>query len=312
MPLAHALDNRPRPGATLASWSESQEAIEASVDETAIKVFESYLKFQWSLNKAQKLELCVQSAPDYYLSDQMTQAISSFAFSYGQKVLAKSNSILLRNYSRLLEKVERQAFRLFGHSRENSIYEKKGGYNRGKQSLFLDLSLISPDEWLVIYIHETFHALDTIISSAVQIYGDKKFVKTVAELARSQPNIRQWSSKNLAMLDKFLMAGIDRGYLAEVRAWALTYFLYLEGRRFDRWPAIKTMDKVLKSKLPKESLVSFFARYLAPNWADPKEDIFILPAIQTRLKEIRLSLASGTQAIQLDTNFRKILSPAPI
>lgn len=93
------------------------------------------------------------------------------------------------------------------------------------------------------------------------------------------------------MLKTFVQSGLDRGLLAEYRAWLLCFSIYEEGKRTGLWGAIPWMESIITEKYPNESWESFTFRYLDRNFEDPDfTGIFSLKIMQEQYFQLRQEL----------------------
>lgn len=190
-------------------------------------------------------------------------------------------------------------FRLVGHfANTASPTGVKAGFHRGEHSIFMDFSEIPANDWLLIFAHEYAHSLDTVLSDAMPVFANPELRKKIEAMASRTNSPRDLSTAELQDLDRWLIAGLDRSFLAEVRAWALSYEIYSEGLVDGAWKPIAWMEDMLRMKQSEETTLQFALRYLSPRFTDPtaQEDgmkLLTRPLVATRLKQIRRSLESG-------------------
>lgn len=122
---------------------------------------------------------------------------------------------------------------------------------------------------------------------ATIVYADQTLVRSIIASFKGRTSLRELNSNELADLDRWLVAGLDRGLLAEVRAWTKTLELYSEGRAHDGWPTVQWVDKILRQQRGNEGLSSLAMRILDPNFLNPTTGIFSLALVRIRLEELR-------------------------
>lgn len=194
-------------------------------------------------------------------------------------------------------------FRLVGHfANTPSPTGVKAGFHRGEHSIFMDFSKIPANDWLLVFAHEYAHSLDSTLSSAVPVFEDPNLRKKITTLAARTDSPALLSAAELRDLDRWLIAGLDRGFLAEVRAWALSYEIYTEGLADGAWKPIAWMEEMLRDRIPGETSIHLAIRYLSPRFTDPEGDsragvLFTRPLVATRLKQIRLKIEAGEIAV---------------
>ena len=91
-------------------------------------------------------------------------------------------------------------------------------------------------------------------------------------------------------LNRWLLFGMDRGLLAEYRAWAATFKIYQEGLAIGLWTRRPWLDKILSQKRSEEKYSEFSFRFLDARSADPTELIFSNRLIADGLKTLRQTL----------------------
>lgn len=74
----------------------------------------------------------------------------------------------------------------------------------------------------------------------------------------------------------WLLAGLDRGLLAEYRAWTATFQIYLQGKEEGLWSSRPWLEIILNEWDRKESLEKFTFHYLDQNSMDPQDGFFPL------------------------------------
>lgn len=183
-----------------------------------------------------------------------------------------------------------QYFRLLGHFKDEAPDEKKGGFHRGQKSIYMNFLKMDPNEWFIIFIHEHIHALDKILVDSLAVYGDENLTQTLQNYKKQNLSFSKWDHSIKGKLSHWLIAGLNRGFLAEYRAWTVTFELYIEARTNNKIQPIFWLDDILKYKKPDESSASFSLRFLSPNWSDPKEELFSYPPIHNKLLQLRKNL----------------------
>jgi hypothetical protein len=100
------------------------------------------------------------------------------------------------------------------------------GVARGTKLLFASVLEIPPEEWNMILVHEIAHIVDDALDAAVKQWQSndlkekalaerENFLQSSPIRIDDFPNSRVW-----------LSAGLNRGFLAEYRAWVITSVIY--------------------------------------------------------------------------------------
>jgi len=305
-PWAGAERAKPAHPSSIREAGESVEAVAAGIRSSADALYRLYRKGEVD---ERTLDDCFRSegldaSPDF---DAFRNAVPGAFFRASLAEFLALRGPVTESFARALDERARTGnlvlFRLTGHSANlASPTDEKAGFHRGERSIFMDFGRIPANEWLLIFAHEYAHSLDPALSDAMPIFADPELRAKVDSLSRRTENVKALSPEELADLDRWLIAGLDRGYLAEVRAWALSFAIYEEGLADGAWKPIAWMDSMLRDRRRGETAIVFAARYLAPRFTDPEPtgvaaDLFSRVLVRTRLKQIRIRLRSGEIAI---------------
>jgi hypothetical protein len=191
-------------------------------------------------------------------------------------------------------------FRVTGSFGEQDPTPLPAGVQRATGSMYMNFAEIDPNDWLIIFVHETLHAVDDQIMLGVQGYANTDLVKHFVDLSQQTQSCDQLSSSDHASLNQWLMFGLDRGLLAEYRAWSATFLIYQQGLQEGLWNNRPWLDQILTELKPGESLPYFTYRYLDPRSTDPTDGIFSNPLIASGLAELRQELRSSLAPPPLD------------
>ena len=183
---------------------------------------------------------------------------------------------------------------------EVDLGDRAAGFHRGRQSLFMDFQTIPPEEWLFIFVHELTHRLDPELSRAIRDYGDSRAFRQGFDLQSQVDRGEPVTSSERESLRTLLMAGLNRGLLAEYRSWTFCLSVYRSGERAGLWKNISWVSDILSLQKPLESVSAFTFRFLDPRFKDPEATgFFSLPIVRSELLEIRSQLRSSFRAPSL-------------
>ncbi|MCM2279533.1 MAG: hypothetical protein NDJ89_15765 [Oligoflexia bacterium] len=277
------------------SMKERSEAAEREFNlrrDAASKLFE---RFEAGRLDRSALDSCLSTVPDRQNFYNTLQAV------FFQRSLAKLSAArgpALRAFAAMVDARTQGGrtipFRLTGHTQAQAPVELKGGFHRGSGSIFMDLGRVSPDEWLVIFIHELAHGLDDRLPEAVRAYNAQKDVEDFAEWAVCATEPAFLPAETRAKLDRWLEAGLGRGLFAEYRAWHVTLVLYEEGLREGLWDRIGWMETLLSQRPAQQELGRFIYVQLDTRFTDPADGIFSHELIQNGLKAVRARYRDGS------------------
>jgi hypothetical protein len=176
---------------------------------------------------------------------------------------------------------------------------RKASFHRTQRSIFMDIDRLSANEWLIDFVHEVTHSLDSEIIDALDIYNDRELIQQLAEYGQKHVQLTDLSSAERARLDRWLLAGLNRGFLSEYRAWLLTYFIYEEGLRDGTFKPVAWLEDLQRTCPPRTSMQVHVFRSLSRSWVDPKTDLFSYPYIQQALAELRRKLWANPDLVEL-------------
>ncbi len=298
-------DALPGVGTSRAARAASQDQLWNAWKNTARKIFSRYLRGEMS---ADSFESCALTSED---REALRDLLPQIFFEESLSLLEKSQSSSIQSFMRILHERTHGnhlvLFRLVGHFRDQvPPTSSLAGVQRGSGSIFMNFAKIPPNEWLVILIHELAHSLDDRLQEAVMKFSDEGLVKELAVFATKSQDPGLLPAELRSRTDRWLMAGLDRGFLAEYRAWTITFQVYQDGLRERLWNPIPWLDSILAIKGPNVPLASFTLHYLDSNFIDPTDGIFSLPLIKRELKNVRNALRNAQEPPPLG-NFTQVI-----
>lgn len=260
-------------------WNQETDQLQ---ENAAHQVAQAYLKDSNAFVSA------LQCINDKRLESIFLPAVSRHLFQISLQSLQQTSSPILQRFASAADKNQAQ-LRLFDAVMRPPITgaPESAGFDRSHGSVYMNLSKVTGGEWPLIFVHEIAHALDDRMSKAISEYNDRDLAKRVAANPESNPD-----------LDRWLKAGLDRGLLAEYRAWVVSLAAYQEARTSHAWASIAWVDELLAQQKPMENLETFIFRYLDERFTDPTEGIFSLPSVQKRLKEMRAEFRRKTPPLE--------------
>jgi hypothetical protein len=176
--------------------------------------------------------------------------------------------------------------------------------------MYMNFAQIDPNDWMIIFTHETLHAVDDQIMLGVEGYANTSLVQRFVQLSQQTPSCDQLSQADHDSLNQWLMFGLDRGLLAEYRAWSATFLIYQQGLKEGLWNDRPWLDQIIVNLKPSEDLAYFTYQYLDPRSVDPTDGIFSNSLISSGLTELRQQLRSSISPPPLD-DLAPVLAGAP-
>jgi hypothetical protein len=287
---------------TIREFNASQAADQREIRRSAKLFFEAYRKGE----RPGPVTECGAVLPAS-VRERFATWLPTVALDESLEVLRKSDSSVARDLAETILGRRRNGtwspLRLVGHYASPNPTGEKAGYHRSSGSIFMDFDRIDSNEWLIVLAHELSHSVDVRLRSALPVYNDRVRVEKVAALARARSNPKRLSRDDHQLLETWVVAGLDRGYFAEARAWAMTARLYVDGLPAGLWAPIEWMDGLIEGKIATETWEAHFLRKLEEGFDDPEEGIFELPLVRRKIRDTRRAAASGRLdigAIELD------------
>lgn len=166
------------------------------------------------------------------------------------------------------------------------------GYVRGEHMVLMKYDELDRNSWLAIFIHELCHYLDQKLTNAVNdgivLQNEKPDVtKELVGIGQKYNQGVTISPDEAALVDRWISLALERGMMAEIRAWTRTYALYLDLRSENLIGPVKWADEILSQKVTSESMSDFCKRYFDALYAHPTDGMWTYPYLKNRLETIR-------------------------
>jgi hypothetical protein len=195
---------------------------------------------------------------------------------------------LMVKYNSIYTNAAIPLFRITGSEiQRESPTEEKGGFHRGQKSIFMDITRTSNREWLFIFSHELFHALDSELYEASAYFSNQDNFKEILKMSDQYENLVELRSYQMSKLDAWVMAGLNRGLFAEWRAWNFGLAVYSEGFMENLWGKIPFLESVLSFKSKNENTSTFIYRYLNERAKLSDEGVLGRTIIKEKIQEQR-------------------------
>jgi len=186
----------------------------------------------------------------------------------------------------------------FSFSR-NDDEHRKASYHRAHRSIFMDINEIKGNQWLTLFVHEVAHSVDSEMFEALSIFNDKKLIEEIQKITQKKKTLSELSENQLISLEKWLTAGLNLGFLAEYRAWLLTYLIYEEGLADGSLQADEWLENLRRNRPQDVPLNVYIFRSLSPSWIDPTEGFFSSPIVKEALTTLRKKLYNDPNKVKL-------------
>lgn len=271
---------------------------------------------QWHRQKGELLECIAQQLFDAFLNQGQTiQYLSWVRDGQDQRVLEQALQLeayrqTLRHLSRSpegqkwVEQVQKKAassglgFSLTTSS--EALQERPAGYVRAQGHIVMNYAVMTRDDWLFLFIHEFSHYIDPKLDQAVQSAielseQNPKLIAKILEWVAPVKSLSELSTEQNQKIDQFLRLALERGWLAEVRAWTQTLELY-EALRAQGWiQQVAWADEMIQSKrrqmgVRADSWKAYLIEYLKPRFQYPKNGVYSNSLLRARSDQIEAEL----------------------
>jgi len=230
------------------------------------------------------------------LQDKLDNNFATLFLKIAAENLTHSRSAPVREYADKMVSTLNSGYimptKLFVHLNDHHPSQKPAGYDRSNKGIFFDLFEIDPAAFNIYLIHEFAHVFDPKLAQAINIFNNSELTSDVAAMVRSKKQLPELSTDDRSKLDRYLTAGLDRGVLAELRAWTTSSELYLELLKFGEQTPAAFLDHILGSNrnLSEVQLHQIWQDYLFKNFDKPTTGLFASPLLQADLAVILNSL----------------------
>lgn len=174
--------------------------------------------------------------------------------------------------------------------------ERQASFHRSHKSIFIDNENIEGSEWLILFVHEVAHSLDSEMFDSLSVFNDANTLKKIEKISKEQNKI---SDEEAVLLEKWLSAGLDLGFLAEYRAWLLTYLIYEEAVEEGTIRSNDWLEEIRQKRPANIPLNTYIYRTLSPSWRDPSERLFSSPVVKEALTTLRKKLYNDPNKVKL-------------
>lgn len=156
---------------------------------------------------------------------------------------------------------------------EEDSNKRVASYHRTTKSIQLSLFRTSFNEAKLYLVHELVHKLDeNALFRASLDYSNIKVQKKLWSLAQDHEHPGQLENADRNLLEQYLLNGLNRGLLAEFKAWSLSYRIYQEMMDHKEVEPIFWAERVLNKKLKNQSYLDFIFSYYQANFTKPKRN----------------------------------------
>jgi hypothetical protein len=292
VPQITTIRNTPRIFSQL-TWPEYQTRAAAAYESIGELSFTAYLNSD--VRPKQVYECLLPEDVQHVRQDQ-----SAVFFSFTLATMMSWNSPLISRFANLIQtRFSNGEIESFGIGQnpdgdQSTAGLRLAGFHRGNRGLYLNPDELPPDQWFLIFFHEFSHALDFKLAT------ESVWAKDPGHLAQLKAVLLKatWTTSDQQTVDAFLTNALNRGLLAEYRAWVSTAHLYLEARRLNKIPVQTWFENLMGPNHTEGPMRMFIFANLDGKFTDPSDDPYDNPRLAARLGQLRSQLrAQAAQGI---------------
>ena len=152
--------------------------------------------------------------------------------------------------------------------------------------------------WFTIFVHELSHYLDqtlaTAVDQAVALQNTRPNVtQDLIKIAQKFDRQEMLDPAEIALVDQWVALALERGMMAEIRAWTRTYEIYLDLKSSGLITEVSWVEKILRQKQGPETMNGFCKRYFNTLYAHPTTGMWSYVYLRTRLEALRAQKLAG-------------------
>lgn len=332
-PFLEAKKNNLTGDSTLKAWDEHFTNLQQSMEKVSEQIFIAYLKGKMS---GDVFDSCLDNESNDKLNPELsdvffTQSLMALLGAKAKDLRLNPESFLSNTPSagfgllvgergdqitefalavyELLKSNQILPYKLLGHhSSENPPVPWKGAFDLGRRSVFMNFILVPPEEWLIVFIHEMCHVLDTILPISLEQYAKDQ---EVMPFFREGRDFAALTESERRLLEVWTLRGLDLGFLGEVRAWRVTYSLYEHGVKSGRWPRLKSYTDFLEARPSQMSRDEYIFRFLddPEKFRRPHQWPFNTQLGEAVYNSVRKKLRDGELSIEMGALKRFLHEP---
>ncbi len=275
----------PSSGSTLEQRAEELRQIPTIIAEISQSIYENY-------RLGRGLPISAENCLPSGYSDRIQHNIAAVFFHESIREMNESKSQTARSIAKLLLKKEQAGafipFTLTGHwktldrplerstSDQSPLETSSAGFHRAQAAVFANIAMIPHSDWLLVFAHEMIHVIDEQIHANLSIVANPDLARTVAQIANSKASINELTQDERLTCERFLVSALNRGFLAELRAWWLVRQIYHELHL----PPIFWLEHLYAEGTPNKSTEARFVQALSERFPTSLTGLFGLPIIQ--------------------------------
>ncbi len=251
------------------------------------------------LNK-KKFKTCLESIDEnelnYQVSNQLKKALLSSLKQTHSPILQDLLNDLNSEGSALLIGVK-----LDLKIRKN---ERPATYHRTAKNINISIPKIGFNEAKLILIHELVHKRDQkqIYEASIN-FSNIDTQMNLLDISKTHNELKGLTEIETKELNTYILNGLKRGFLAEFKAWALTYQIYLSLISKGEIIPIQWADQILDQYDRKTNYLDFIFNYYLRRFSTPSSkgnNIFSTTLMQNAYKEYISQLKMKDKCLLVD------------
>jgi hypothetical protein len=239
--------------------------------------------------------------PDLLDQKFLIVALQKEAVDQTLRFLGKSHdSMILEFRDKILARAKLNGLGFSMTESSVAIEDRPAGYVRAQGHVIMNYSVMTRDDWLFLFVHEFSHYVDpnleTAVREAIHLYGsDPQFVARMMKAVVQVHSYAELNSSDQALFDQYLRLSLQRGWIAEIGAWANTLGVYTSLKNDKLMGNVSWADEMVSNKVNSENWTHYFSRYLQSRFKYPKDVIYNNPVLRKRSDEIEKEILGSLQ-----------------
>jgi hypothetical protein len=295
-PWNSRIDGSFQEGLTAGEVAEYQHDLRQTLEQVTDRIYD--LRDELAMLPADPFEECMRSAE---WGSRFYAALFNTFYERSLADLAATGSPMAMRLAEAVKNNPPNSFRVVGHlGQGESPTGGMGGAHRTTRSIFMDIGKIPKEEWPMILAHELIHTLDTKIKDAVISYNRPSLIRAFVSWDSEGTTYESLTTERRVQLDAWILAGLDRGLLAEWRAWTVTFALMEELVQLVYVTYIpEWCQSYWNLRNQGYSVEQATALFLDPNFTDPTDGVFSKSLIREALAQKRADIRNGSRRLDL-------------
>lgn len=248
-------------GQTIRERIELKKDLRSLYSDIATILFQEYRS-----QNSEEINHCLNNINDKKLTN-----ITSWMFK--ENLLEDLKNTKSKTFKLMLQRIfEEKENLMIGASFDFEDSSKRpASYHRTAKNILINFAKLNYNEAKLILVHELTHKADEeVLFKASVDFSNEDRQKEIYNFASQNVPYENLQNNEKTVLDQFLFDGLKRGFLAEFKAWALSYRIYQEMKDVGEIKEISWTESILELKNEENSYLDFIFNYYRPRFVRPE------------------------------------------